>query len=376
VEGNVSAETHLASYTEIDFLGAAQTANSKESDSYTPRLRQAYGTVDWDSTGWHMLAGQTLSLAVLNSNGITPRNEVVPPTIDAQWMPGMVWTRQPQLRFTKDFDKQLWLAVSFENPQTTFYAGPNALPKAVAQTYQTPGNGAGFNSANQSSLNRLPDVIGKVAYEVPLPGRSLHLETYGLYRDFYERLNYSSKNTSGEGWGAGLTLPIMPKRLDFEVIGLAGKGVGRYGSGQLSDVTFDSQGNIEPVHEIIGLAGFTLHATPMLDWYLFAGQEKQSAQSYNLVSAAGTVTAYGLGNPLYSNAGCYSPTSTAACVGNEERVEQLTSGIWWKPYVGPFGMLRWGVQYSHTEYEAFAGKGGTPIVIQNMVFLSFRYYPF
>jgi hypothetical protein len=376
VEGNISADTHLASYTEVDFLGAAQTANSKESDSYNPRLRQAYGTVDWDSTGWHMLAGQALSLAVLNSNGITLRNEVVPPTIDAQWMPGMVWTRQPQLRFTKDFAKQLWLAISFENPQSTFYAGPNALPKTVEQAYQTPGTGAGFNSANQSSLNRLPDVITKVAYEVPLPDRKLHIEGYHLYRDFYERLDYSNKNTSGSGWGGGITVPIIPKKIDFEVIGLAGRGIGRYGSGQLSDVTFNPQGDIEPIHEIIGLAGFTVHVTPMLDWYLYAGEEKESTQSYDLVSSTGTVTAYGLGNSLYSNAGCFSETSTAACVGNEARVEQATSGVWWKPYVGSFGTLRWGVQYSHTEYETFAGKGGAPIVIQNMVFLSFRYYPF
>src|SRR5579885_1627271 len=45
-EGNVNDSTKLASYMEMDFLGAANTANSNESNSYNPRLRQFYATVD------------------------------------------------------------------------------------------------------------------------------------------------------------------------------------------------------------------------------------------------------------------------------------------------------------------------------------------
>jgi hypothetical protein len=49
-----------------------------------------YGSVDWDNLGLHLLAGQAWSLATLNSQGITPRNEVPPPTIDGQYIPGFV----------------------------------------------------------------------------------------------------------------------------------------------------------------------------------------------------------------------------------------------------------------------------------------------
>lgn len=38
-EGNVDADTHLAGYGEIDFEGAAQTANSVTTNSFNPRMR-------------------------------------------------------------------------------------------------------------------------------------------------------------------------------------------------------------------------------------------------------------------------------------------------------------------------------------------------
>ena len=224
-EGSPNDTTHLSFYGELDFLGAAQTANSNESNSYNPRIRVLYTNVDWDDLGLHLLTGQSWSLVTLNSKGIAPRTEVLPPVIDAQYVPGFNWARQPQIRITKDFDKTLWLGLSLENPQTTFYTGATALPKSVILTYNETG-GSGFNSANTLSLNHIPDIIAKVAYDAALPDRTLHAEAYGLYRSFYERLDYSNQNTSGGGFGAGLIVPVVPKLLDFQVSALAGKGIG------------------------------------------------------------------------------------------------------------------------------------------------------
>lgn len=375
VQGDVSPDTHLGFYSEVDFLGAAQTANSNESNSFTPRIRQMFGSVDWDGPGLHLLAGQAWSLVTLTSKGITARSEVLPPVIDAQYVPGFNWARQPQIRLTKDFDHQVWAALSLENPQTTFYTGANALPSTVHLTYNAPA-GSLFNSANTLSLNRVPDVIAKVAADPSFAGRSVHLEAYGLYRSFYERLNYSNQSSSGGGFGAGVIVPIVPKFLDFQLSGLGGKGIGRYGSGQLADVTFDPQGNIRPISEIEAMAGLTLHPTPKLDVYLFAGEEKDSAQAYTLVTGSGAV-GYGYGNPLYSNDGCVSETAKGGCVGNTRMIVQGTTGFWYRPYVGNFGKMQWGLQYSHTERKAFAGAGGlAPTGTDNMVFASFRYYPF
>jgi hypothetical protein len=374
-EGDVSSATHLGFYGEFDFLGAAQTANSNESNSYNLRIRHLYNQIDWNDWSLHLLAGQTWSLVTMNTKGITPRNEDIPLTIDAQYVPGFNWARQPQIRLTKDFNKTVWLAVSLENPQTTFYTGANALPSSVHLTYNAAG-GSLFNSANSLSINHVPDVVAKIAFEPTMADRTVHLEAYGLYRNFSERLNYSNQSSNGGGFGAGLMVPLVPKVLDFQVSGLGGKGIGRYGSAQLSDVTLDPAGNIRPISEIEALAGLTLHAGSQLDIYLYAGEEKESAQPYDL-TAGTTVTAYGLGNPLYSNAGCVSEIAKGSCVGNTRAVEQATLGFWHRPYVGPFGRYQWGLQYSRSERKTFSGAGDiAPIGSDSMVFASFRYYPF
>lgn len=374
-QGDVDPQTHLAFYGEFDFLGSAQTANSNESNSYTPRIRHLYNTVDWDDWGLHLLLGQTWSLVTLNSDGITPRHEVTPPAIDAQYVPGFDWARQPQFRIVKDFGRQLWLALSIENPQSTYFSSPNAFPSSVHQTYNAPA-GAEFNSANSLSLNHIPDVVAKIAYEAKLADRSVHLEAYGLYRDFYEHLNFVNQDTSGGGFGAGLMVPLLPKVLDLQVSALAGKGIGRYGSAQLPDATFDQAGNIRPINEIEALAGLTLHATSQLDVYLFAGEEKESAQAYSLTDA-GTATGYGYGSPLYSNTGCQYERAPGSCVGNTRAIEQATAGFWFRPWVGRYGRYQWGMQYSYTERKSFIGQNGiAPIGNDGMVFTSFRYYPF
>ena len=97
-QGDVDPATHLSGYGEMDFLGAAGTANSNESNSYNLRIRHLYLTADNDDFGAHLLAGQEWSLATMNTKGITPRQEDIPLTIDAQYVPGFVWTRQPQIR--------------------------------------------------------------------------------------------------------------------------------------------------------------------------------------------------------------------------------------------------------------------------------------
>ena len=375
VQGDATPETHLGFYGEFDFNSAAQTANSNESNSFNLRIRNLYGSVDWDDLGLHLLAGQNWSLATMNTHGITPRNELTPPQIDAQYVPGFVWARQPQLRVTKDFDRKLWLALSLENPQTTFYTGANALPASVHLVYNAPA-GSGFNSANTLSLNHVPDVIAKVAYEAPIAGRDVHMEAFGLYRSFYERLNYANRNIDGGGFGFGVVAPLVPGLVDFQISGLAGRGIGRYGSAQLPDATFDPSGRIQPINEVDLLAGVTVHPTPMVDVYLFAGSERESAQSFDLATSSGAITAYGYGNPLYANGGCMTETAGGTCVGNTRLVEQGTLGFWHRIYLGAFGKFQWGLQYSYTQRNAFSGAGGTPIANESMAFASIRYFPF
>ncbi len=385
-QGDATRTIHLGFYGEFDFQGAAQTANSNESNSYNPRIRNLYGTMDYDGVdggpGFHFLAGQNWSLITLNSKGITPRNEVTPPQIDAQYVPGFAWARQPQLRIAADFmNHTLWVAASAENPQTTFFtvgtpagvaagtAGAAApLPGSLA--YNILGS-TGFNSANTLSLNHIPDFVGKVAYENTLGGHLVHIEAFGIYKSFYERIQNRNDDESGGGFGGSINLQIVPKVLDAQFSGMEGKGIGRYGSAQLPDTTFDPNGVQRPIHEYMLLAGATLHASKMLDVYGFAGEEIEDTRAYTTA----TGLAYGYGNPLYTNVGCFIEGSTV-CNGNTHSIKQATVGLWQKLYVGPFGRAQVGAQYSYTERKSFVGVGGAPLSKGSIGFVSFRYYPF
>ncbi len=397
--GDINQATHAAFFAELDFQGAAQTANSNESNSYNPRLRNIYGTMDWDVWGLHMLAGQNWSLLTLNSKGITPRNEVPPPSIDAQYVPGFAWARQPQLRLVKDFaDKQGWLALSLENPQSTFTGtSGGGLPVGVSVTDLVTGNTAingapaagtaasGFNSVNTFSLNHSPDVIVKGAWE-PYIGvaRPLHIEAFGIYRDFYDQITVTAANTqglaagvttkdvSGGGYGGSITFQVIPKILDLQVSGMTGKGIGRYGSSQLADATLRFDGRIAPISETMYLVGGTWHLTPELDLYLFDGRERENSK---ISTFGGANFGYGnLNNTIFTAAGC--TTVGGACSATVRSVDQVTAGLWNKAYTGSFGQVRVGLQYSHTRLEAFSGGGYTPKTSDDMIFTSFRYYPF
>jgi len=375
---------HLTGYYEMDFLGGAQTANSNESNSFQPRIRNIYSTVDWDRDfgGVQLLAGQNWSLATMYSKGLVPRSEQVPLTIEAQYVPGFNWARQPQVRLTANINKTLWFAVSVENPQTTvFTSGKFISAVSPVPTITIPG-GSEFDSTNSLSVNDVPDVIGKVAFDQNVMGHAIHLEGMGIYRDFYDRLNYagapSNGHVAGGGFGGGIILGVVPKMLDLQFSGLAGRGIGRYGSGQLPDVSFGVDGQIHPVQEYEILAGGVFHYGKALDIYTYAGEEREKAQDF----ASGTIF-NGYGNPNYSNLGCETEGS-AACVGNTHFIEQITAGFWDRPVALRFGKFQWGIQYSYTERHAFAGFGTVPgaagnpapVARENMIFTSIRYYPF
>ena len=73
VEGNIDPYQKLSGYYESDFLGVGNTSNYNQSNSWAPRLRHAYFTYDntgWGGWGFHILAGQTWSLATQKTRSI------------------------------------------------------------------------------------------------------------------------------------------------------------------------------------------------------------------------------------------------------------------------------------------------------------------
>ena len=198
-QGNADADTHLAFYGEFDFMAGPGSANSNESNSYSPRIRHMYGTVDWDRRGIEILAGQNWSLLTLNSHGITPRNEVPPATIDAQYAVGFNWARQPQTSHRQEFrSPTLAGGVAGKSPDHLRGRPGGTAATGVTVVDNITGGSEFDKAATVLSLNHVPDIIGKAAWE-PMIGNSqpLHIEAFGIYRSFYDRIQVGATNTHG-----------------------------------------------------------------------------------------------------------------------------------------------------------------------------------
>jgi len=362
-QAKVDPDTVLAGYFETDFQSAPADANSIESNSYTPRLRQAYATLDRSDLGLHLLGGQTYTLLTLFNHDMTPRQEDIPLTIDGQYVVGFTWTRNPQFRVVQDLDKAVSVGFSLESPQTLLFNGPNA--PLVPTTVSNPG-GNHLNPLAQYSTDIAPDMVAKVVFE---PGWG-HYELYGLGRLFRSRAAFANRTIWGGGGGAGAILPLVPKQLDLQADFLYGDGIGRYGTSQLPDVAIKPTGILAPVPGLQALAGLIGHPTDALDLYVYGGLEQAGQTSFTVNSTL----PFGYGNPLYNNSGCLHEGSTL-CAQNTSRVWQVAGGAWYSLYKGSYGMLRIGAQGSYTRRYIFKGIGGSPSTDEGMFFTSLRYYP-
>jgi hypothetical protein len=369
-EGNLDDHQKLTGYLETDFLSAGSSSNNNQSNSYTLRMRQFWGNYDNTDWGLHVTAGQMWSLATMYRSGLVPRQENVPLSIDAQYVVGFDWARQAALRVAKDFDNhRLWAGLSLEEPATLYSGSSGTLTNE-----STSAGGSNVNPSTTYSNTSAPDVILKLAAD---PGWG-HYELYGMLRFLdANELNttttqFHSQVTTGEGIGGGMILPLIPRKLEFQVSGLFGKGVGRYGTSQLSDVTFSSTGKLEPLTEYSIMGGFVAHPTPVLDIYAYGGAEGADQKSY----AGG----FGYGNPDANLTDCYVGGET--CGAMTSNVVEGTVGAWWRVIKSAYGTAQLGAQYEYVERNAFAGVGNTsgsslsPSTDENIFLFSVRYLPF
>ncbi|HML27243.1 MAG TPA: hypothetical protein PKE16_00090 [Hyphomicrobium sp.] len=354
--GDLDQYTHLSMYIESDFLAAGTTSNSNESNSYTPRIRHFYGAYDNDLSGWHVLAGQTWSLLTTNTAGIKARNEDIPLTIDAQYVVGFNWTRNPQFRVVKDIAPWLAAGVSIESPSTQIAGSP---PAGVDASH--PG-GSLLNSTANYSNDVMPDVVGKLAFD---PGWG-HYEIKGIVRGFTDRVAHNNNTTLAGGGGASASLPIIPNALELQASFLAGNGIGRYGSGQQPDVTFNRDGDFVAIPAVQLLTGLVAHPFKGDTVYAYGGLEEM----YKKVD--GNV---GYGLDTVNNSGCDIEGGT--CQAQTKRLWEITGGVWQDIYKGSFGRAAVGAQAEYIKREAFNSiNGGAPTTDDMIVLGSFRYYPF
>lgn len=360
--GDVNDDTHLAAYFETDFLSAAATSNSRESNSYSLRVRHAYTTLDQDAWGFHLLAGQSWSLLTTNTVGIIPRQEQIPLTIDAQYVEGFNWSRTPQLRVVENWG-HVWAGLSLESPQGVLPPSPFAAPGGV--NVNNTGDAGGLENNSTTYTNDLiPDIIAKLAVD---PGWG-HYEVKGVARIFTDNVSGTNNAVWGYGAGGAATLPIVPKMIDLQLSGLAGYGIGRYGSGQLPDVAVTRSNSLVAIPEVQALVGIITHPWVGNDFYLYGGWEH--------ADRAGSPTAtVGYGSGSLNNSGCNVFGGT--CQAQTEDLRQIAAGTWQDVYRGNFGRFVVGLQYSYLQRVAFnATNGGAPSTNDNVVMTSIRYYPF
>jgi hypothetical protein len=227
----------LRGYYEADFLGTGITSNNNQSNSYVLRQRVLYAQAE---TNNHLkvAGGQMWSLATEGKIGIpsAPGDITTPQTIDPNYLPGFVWTRQYGLRVVKSFDKMAF-GISIENPQL-LYSATLAGNTPYAVLGSAGANGGNFNAAisacspstsivnytNEAekdangvtvnvavpvyktvnscanianlSFNQAPDVLLKAAFD---PGFG-HYELFGIAGFAHETV-YPGETTNGNLYG-------------------------------------------------------------------------------------------------------------------------------------------------------------------------------
>jgi hypothetical protein len=463
----------VSGYFEGDLLGAGTTSNNRQTNSYVFRQRQFWGQAQFDN-GWQFTGGQMWSLATEGKKGINNRQENLPLQIDPQYVVGFTWARQYAFRVVKAFGDKFAVGVSVEGPQstiggrgfssvTTTTVGSASVATSGNFFINAPGNSAGLYNAFDPTgytVNKAPDFLFKATAD---PGFG-HYEVFGIVSTFRNRvypcgaaasntgdtslgnttpptpptflpctdgtttvtapsaINAFNDTRTGGGGGASALFSLFNKKVDFGVKGVAGDGIGRYGSAQLADLTIRPDGTQALIRTAHGLARLEFHPTPKLDIYAYYGGEyawRAGYQGYTSVSitrtpgipantAAGSpaiaptqVTSFrtnqigGYGSPFANNSGCESieatPTTAnngtpaaATCAGDIRNIQEGTLGFWYKFYQGPKGRVQFGVQYSYLTRFGWSGNnsaGGTstaagisPKAVDNMVLTSFRFY--
>ena len=382
------ANVVFTGYYEADWLSAGITSNNNQSNSYTMRQRQLWADALLGS-GWDFSGGQGWSLVTETTQGETRGTEVLPGTIDSQYTAGFVWARQESFRVTKDFAHKLWIGASLENPETLNPAG-SSLPTNLL--IGSAGTGGGlYNSTANYSFNYTPDFIAKLVLQ---PGWG-HWEIFGVERNFRDRIYPSSGSSAGAyndkapgaGIGGGFRVPIAGNKVTVGLKGLYGKGVGRYGSSTIADVTLRPDGTIQPLKAFSALSTLEFNPTGRLNVYFNYGGDYVYRNFYGKE---------GYGSPLTNMSGCtvepapgsgavnggtgFSPSNPANCGNQNKDVQEFTAGDWFYFYKGPKGGLRFGLQYARFQRDLWSGAGGATNPgggargVDNMFWTSWRYY--
>jgi hypothetical protein len=441
VQGN-AGNFVLGAYYEMDFLGTGTSSNNNQSNSYVLRQRQIWGQAA-SKSGFAITGGQMWSLVTEMRKGTDARTEIQPQTIDAQYLVGYSWTRQPELRIQQrwgDYKTGAFTAaMSVEQAQITSFTANGTNPSqyffgGLGQNgglYNAAASAAGTPSCTASSAtppvitctlttsnittyanNVAPDFIVKFAYDNPV----FHGEVGGLARflrdQYFPVTGYTgtvsaptytygttyTTHTSDAGGAfasvrAYIGAPGTYPALEVAVQGMAGTGVGRYGSSQLADATLRPDETLEPIRNYHGLFSLESHWSPKFDVFAYYGGEYAQRTVYQ--TPEGNLIGYG--PPNLSDTGCYNlpaaPTtstignagstgslSATSCGSPTKYIQEGMIGFQYRPLTSPkYGRLQYSMTYSIINRQLWAGVGSattpvSPRAQDSMIHVQMRYY--
>lgn len=202
-------DTHL----EFDFL--RNTGNEVLSNSFTPRLRHAYGTIG------PLLIGQTWTTFM--------DVDAYPWTVDFFGPAGFSFIRQPMIRWTQDLGGGNSLAFALEQPELV----------ASSDTAGALAVGTGAVGGSDGVLDQIPDFVLRFRAErdwgwVQLAGVARDLAIDLEPGELTPPTLFTAGSAGGKddefGWGVHLStvfdVPGTP--VTIGAVGIVGEGVGRY----------------------------------------------------------------------------------------------------------------------------------------------------
>jgi len=412
----------LTGYWEMDFLGTGTSSNNNQSNSYVMRQRQIWGQFATQG-GFSITGGQMWSLVTEDAKGDDPRTEIQPLTIDPQYLVGYSWERQPGIRVEQHLGP-VSLAASAEQAQITNFTAAGPIPTefffgGIGQNgglYNAAGNVSAGNTAGTGAIstyanNVAPDIIVKAAFDAPI----VHFEVGGLGRflrnEYFPVLTVAGtvaapvytyspvlRNSTATAGGIFFSLRVKPMPFfEAAIQGMAGTGVGRYGSSQLADATLKPNETLSPIRNDHALFSLVFHPSKNIDFFTYYGGEYAQRTVYGVVTPTG-VASIGYGPRNLNDSGCYdlpqvsgNSSGTAGsisaynCASPTRYIQEAMGGVIWRAVNSPkYGRLQYEATYSYLQRNLWSGNnvpatgsitGPTgPRATDPMIHISMRYF--
>jgi hypothetical protein len=358
---SVVAGATVRGYLETDFLGIVPGNVAVTSNSDTLRLRLFWADVRKNRL--EFLAGQSFTMLTPNRKGLSalPSDLFLPQVVDPNLHVGMLWNRNPQVRFVYHANDATALGVSLE--ATEQYGGGGAgsgivtLPSELAPYYDSQMN---TGSAGYATPNPHQDFVAKIALDPSFGDRALHIEAGGVLAQFafYNPLSGTGYRAAGGGGAVNVNLELA-RRLRVFANTFYSRGAGRYLVGLGPDVIIKGDGSPSPVGASSVLAGIEYQAgrrTAVQGYWGTARFERNVA----IDPATGGEVGFGYaGSPSNHN----------------REISQGTLGFshsfWQDPKLGGLMVM---AQFSHLFREPWYAAAGAPGRADvNMFYLKIRY---